>query len=181
MPQAGRLGDQGQVPADGHGCPSCPHSCIGPATSGSGDVKINSKPALRIDDVGVHAACCGPNTWVATAGAPGVFINGRKAHRLGDAQKHCGGNGKLVEGSPNVIIGDFQAGGVVHFPPLFEGGFTCLDTEGAPWCHVRYVITSKSGKRWEGRTDEAGKTQLVTSFNEEELELELYPDGPCGS
>lgn len=181
MPQAGRLGDQGQVPSDSHGCPSCAHSCIGPATSGSGDVMVNGKNALRIDDVGVHSSCCGANTWIATAGAPGVFINGRKAHRLGDAQKHCGGNGKLVEGSPNVIIGDYNAGGPVQYVPLFEGGFTVLDPEGEPWPHVLYVITSPSGKRWEGRTDADGHTQLVTSFLEEDLELELFPDGPCGS
>lgn len=181
MPEAGRIGDKGQVPSDSHGCPSCPHGAVGPGTSGSADVVINGSPALRIDDVGVHSSCCGPNTWIATAGAPGVYINGRKAHRLGDAQKHCGGNGKLIEGSPNVVIGDYSAGGLVQFVPLFDGGFTVKDPDGEPWCHLLYVITSASGKRWEGRTDEHGKTQLVTSFKEEELELEIFPDGPCGS
>ena len=35
-----------------------PHPAIGPAISGSPDVLINGRPALRIDDIGVHAACC---------------------------------------------------------------------------------------------------------------------------
>ena len=37
-----------------------------------------------------------------------MFINGIAAHRMGDATVHCGGNGKLVEGSPDVIIGGKQ-------------------------------------------------------------------------
>jgi hypothetical protein len=34
-----------------------------------------------------------------------VFINSLKAHRQGDADTHCGGSGKLIIGSPNVIVG----------------------------------------------------------------------------
>jgi uncharacterized Zn-binding protein involved in type VI secretion len=105
MPAQGRLGDKSQVPADSHGCPACPHPCIGPATAGSPDVNVNGKPALRVGDPGVHAACCGPNTWKADAGSGTVKINAKAAHRLGDADKHCGGSGKMVEGSPNVITG----------------------------------------------------------------------------
>ena len=61
--------------------------------------------ALRQGDHGIHAACCGPNTWTAQAGSGTVKINGQGAHRLGDADTHCGGTGKLIEGSPNVIVG----------------------------------------------------------------------------
>jgi uncharacterized Zn-binding protein involved in type VI secretion len=93
------------VPADAHGCPACPHPCIGPATKGSPTVKVNKLPALRVSDTGIHAACCGPNTWVAQAGSATVFINSLKAHRQGDADTHCGGSGKLIVGSPNVIVG----------------------------------------------------------------------------
>jgi hypothetical protein len=28
------------------------------------------------------------------------------AHRVGDVDEHCGGRGKMMEGSPNVLIGD---------------------------------------------------------------------------
>ena len=71
----------------------------------------NGRPSLRVDDPGLHAACCGPNTWTATEGSATVFINNKAAHRLGDGQKHCGGNGKLVEGSHNVIVGGGSSGG----------------------------------------------------------------------
>lgn len=105
MPPQSRLGDKSQVPADAHGCPGCPHSCIGPAIQGSPNVNVNSRPALRVTDVGIHAACCGPNMWTAAAGSGTVFINGLKAHRQGDKDTHCGGTGQMVEGSGNVITG----------------------------------------------------------------------------
>ncbi|HET9991800.1 MAG TPA: carboxypeptidase regulatory-like domain-containing protein [Kofleriaceae bacterium] len=70
---------------------------------------VNQRPALRVDDPGVHAACCGPNTWTAMHGAETVFYNNKAAFRIGDPSKHCGGMGKLVEGSSNVIVG--SAGG----------------------------------------------------------------------
>lgn len=95
---------------DAHGCPACPHPAIGPAIVGSPDVNVNGRPALRVDDRGIHAACCGPNTWTATTGALTVFINGKAAHRQGDTQTHCGGIGKLMEGSPNVIVEHSQGG-----------------------------------------------------------------------
>jgi uncharacterized Zn-binding protein involved in type VI secretion len=102
----GRLGDKAHVPLDVHGCPACPHPGIGPAVQGSPDVNVNRRPALRVDDRGVHAACCQTNTWTATKGSLTVFINGKGAHRMGDQTRHCGGMGQLVEGSPNVIVGD---------------------------------------------------------------------------
>jgi uncharacterized Zn-binding protein involved in type VI secretion len=105
MPPQGRLGDLSQVPADAHGCPACPHPGVGPAIVGSPNVTVNKMPALRVDDTGIHAACCGPNTWTAQAGSSTVFINNKAAHRQGDADKHCGGMGKLITGSPNVMVG----------------------------------------------------------------------------
>ncbi|HEX4453462.1 MAG TPA: PAAR domain-containing protein [Kofleriaceae bacterium] len=105
MPAQGRVGDIANVPADAHGCPACPHPAVGPAISGSPDVNCNSMPALRVDDTGIHAACCGPNTWTAQAGSGTVFINGKASHRMNDATKHCGGMGTLKVGSPNVMVG----------------------------------------------------------------------------
>lgn len=105
MPAQSRLGDKSQVPADAHGCPACPHSCIGPAVAGSPDVNVNGRPALRVGDPGVHAACCGPNTWKAAMGSGTVNINGKAAHRLNDMDTHCGGVGKMIEGSGDVITG----------------------------------------------------------------------------
>ena len=105
MPANSRLGDKSKVDADAHGCPACAHTCVGPAVSGSPTVFVNSKPALRVNDNGVHAACCGANTWVAIAGSGTVYINSQAAHRLDDADQHCGGVGKMIEGSPNVFSG----------------------------------------------------------------------------
>jgi uncharacterized Zn-binding protein involved in type VI secretion len=103
---AGRKGDKSHTGADAHGCPSCPHAAQGGATSGSGHVFINGFSALRVGDTGEHSHCCGPNTWKALGGAPAVFIDGKPAHRAGDRTKHCGGKGSLIEGSPDVFIGD---------------------------------------------------------------------------
>ena len=72
MPPQGRLGDKSNVPVDAHGCPACPHPAVGPAIVGSPDVMVNKRPALRVGDKGIHAACCGPNTWER---------HGRQRHR----------------------------------------------------------------------------------------------------
>ena len=66
---------------------------------------INNLPAMRVQDIGVHAACCGPNMWEATTGSGTVKINGRSAHRKGDVDTHCGGVGTMIGGSDNVIVG----------------------------------------------------------------------------
>lgn len=116
MPQAGRVGDQAKNPSDAHGCPACEHEVEGPAKQGSPDVFVNGKPVLRVGDPGVHSACCGPNTWQAKDGSPGVFVNGKRLHRLGDTTEHCGGDGALVEGSPNVFIGDLGPGAEKEVP-----------------------------------------------------------------
>jgi uncharacterized Zn-binding protein involved in type VI secretion len=105
MPPQCRLGDKSQVPADGHGCLACPHTCIGPAVMGSPDVFVNNRPAVRVTDNGTHAACCGPNTWIAAKGSSVVMINGLAAHRKGDQDTHCGGVGAMVEGSDDVETG----------------------------------------------------------------------------
>lgn len=105
MPPISRLGDNSQVPVDAHGCPGCPHSSMGPAITGSPTVLVDARPALRVDDVGLHAACCGTNLWQALTGSATVMINGKPAHRLGDDDLHCGGLGKMIEGSGTVNVG----------------------------------------------------------------------------
>ena len=105
MPGVGRLGDKSNAPADAHGCPGCPHPVTGPGVTGSPNVLVNGRPALRVSDMGIHAACCGPNMWTAVMGSGTVLINGLAAHRLGDQDAHCGGMGQLIEGSPDVLAG----------------------------------------------------------------------------
>ena len=99
------MGDQSLVPADTHFKWDCPHVCIGPAETGSPDTFVNGLPALRVTDTGIHALCCGPNTWIAIAGSSTVLINNLPAHRLLDADMHCGGPGYMVEGSPDTLVG----------------------------------------------------------------------------
>lgn len=94
-----RLGDRAQCPADAHGCIAEPHPVVGPITQGSPNVYIDGRPAARKGDPGVHAACCGPNTFVITGGDPDVLINGRPAARKGSSTKHCGGVGEIIEAS----------------------------------------------------------------------------------
>jgi uncharacterized Zn-binding protein involved in type VI secretion len=72
---------------------------------GSPNVLANNKPVLRVTDMGVHAACCGPNMWQAQVGSATVMCNGLPVHRLGDMDLHCGGVGNMIEGSPNIIVG----------------------------------------------------------------------------
>lgn len=107
MPPQARVGDASMVPADAHGCPACPHPAVGPAIQGSPNVLTNGLPSVRVGDAGIHAACCGPNKWNAKTGSRSVLINGRPAHRLSDMVTHCGGLGSSIEGSQNVIVGDW--------------------------------------------------------------------------
>ena len=105
------VGDKAFCPADAHGCPADPHVVIGPIVSGSAKVLINGKCVARVGDVGVHAACCGPNTFKITSGNPYVLIDGRRAAQMGDTTKHCGGVGKIVESTftiSNQFIGTFS-------------------------------------------------------------------------
>src|ERR1700679_288386 len=101
-----RVGDRSMVPADTHGKTCCPHEAVGPAISGSPNVIVNNRAALRVGDPGIHTACCGPQIWVATEGAQTVIINNMFAHRLNDEDQHCGGVGYMIEGSPDVFVGD---------------------------------------------------------------------------
>ncbi len=105
MPGAARIGDQSKAEADFHGCPTCPHTVQGPAVTGSSNVLINGRPAVRVGDTGIHAPCCGPNTFTALMGSSTVFINNKPAHRKDDMDAHCGGVGKMIQGSDDVIIG----------------------------------------------------------------------------
>lgn len=110
MPGQARLGDKA-LGTDAHGCKACPHVVIGPATQSSSDVIVNSKPAVRKGDQGIHMTCCGSNKWTAKGSSPTVIINGKPAFRLHDATDHCGGSGQLIEASANVIVGNSQSSG----------------------------------------------------------------------
>ena len=93
------VGDKAKCPADAHGCPACPHTTVGPIISGSHNVLINGRPAARVGDTGVHAACCGPNTFTISGSSSDVLIDGRRAAKIGDPTTHCGGAGHIINGA----------------------------------------------------------------------------------
>jgi len=95
-----RLTDRAKCPSDAHGPPACPHPTVGPIFSGSPNVSIDGLPAARVGDTGVHSACCGPNMYSIATGDEDVLIEGKPAARKGDRTAHCGGPGRLIEGSP---------------------------------------------------------------------------------
>ncbi len=102
MPSAARLSDIALVNGDAHGCSVCPHVASGPIISASVNVFINGLGAARKGDPGIHAVCCGPNTFTINAGSDNVYVNGKPLARMQDETKHCGGNGKIIAGSPTV-------------------------------------------------------------------------------
>jgi uncharacterized Zn-binding protein involved in type VI secretion len=104
MPAACRVGDNALCPKDSHGKKCCSHKVSGPAVSGSSDVSINGRAALRTGDPGKHSGCCGSKTWKAASGSSTVLVNGIPLVRLGDVTQHCGGKGKMIEASSDVII-----------------------------------------------------------------------------
>lgn len=177
MPGAGRVGDSAQNPRDSHNCPACPHEASGPGTEGSPNVLINNRAALRVGDHGVHSSCCGPNTWEATRGAPGVFINGERAHRIDDTVRHCGGNGKLVGGSDNVLIGDhhdpFQ-----KVPTSRYARRICVvfDDGGEPVKNRSCRIIREDGRVIQCRTDDHGYTPKVFADGVEVLCIEVLDE-----
>jgi hypothetical protein len=106
VPGVCRLGDKSKAEIDVHGCPACPHPNVqGPSIVASANVFINGAPGLRISDMGIHTACCGPNMWKITGASGQVFLNGAQLVRQGDPTLHCGGPGKMIECSGNVSDG----------------------------------------------------------------------------
>ncbi len=91
-----RMGSIASCLTDAHGCPACPHPVSGPVNSGSPTIRISGSPAARVGDTGIHAGCCGPNTFTIVSGDPSVLIDGLPAAIKGSQTKHCGGMGSIT-------------------------------------------------------------------------------------
>ena len=92
-----RVSDLSEVAADAHGCPACPHACVGPIITGSGtEVFLHDLPVAAVGDEGVHAACCGPNMYQIETGDERVLINGKPAAWRHSRVRHCGGIGTMT-------------------------------------------------------------------------------------
>ncbi len=184
MLSAGRRGDRSE--REEEPCPTCKKPSVGASTTGSDNVLINHRPALRVLDKGLHDEGCPEGAWEAREGAPAVLINSRNAHRLSDAASHPSGPGKLLEGSHNVLIGNRVEGGAEDDPGsaahTHEGGFLVLDEDGEPLVDAPYLIRTAAGKTYRGRTDGRGHTKLVFTRNAEDIEIELLDEGEeCAS
>jgi len=55
---------------------------------------------------GIHAVCCGPNTFTIQRGSPTVYVNGQALRAMNDQTKHCGASGPIIEAPPTVNIDD---------------------------------------------------------------------------
>ena len=60
-------------------------------------------PVATVGDQGVHASCCGPNTFTITTGDPRVLINGKPAAWEHSEVEHCGGVGYMTSSHPGGL------------------------------------------------------------------------------
>ena len=83
-----------------------PHPNMGPILTGAMSVTINDLLAARITDMGMHASCCGPQTFIVMQGSSTVVVEGFSQSRLGDLTMHCMMvPGMITTGSADVIVG----------------------------------------------------------------------------
>lgn len=171
MPPAVRLTDMAACPNDAHGCTSCPHPTVGPAVGGSTNVFINSLPAIRLGDPGIHSSCCGPNQWKTAKGSGTVYVNGKPQCRMGDKTTHCGGDGKLINGSPNVFIDDGAAGA------MSSKLLKALEQASRDALYGKYKDKSKSKKGdWKNKNNKGGKGKGKKGAGGEDLAKDAEAD-----
>ena len=89
---------------DGHKC--CPHYRGGKCTSGSSNVYINGRSAVRNGDEG-DCRCPHGGHFSFKGGSRSVYINGKRAIRIGDSAgcESCDQAGEVTTGSKDVMIG----------------------------------------------------------------------------
>ncbi len=106
---AARIGDIGS----GHGC----HFPPSPAISGSPNILINNRPAVRQGDAYAPHPCpvcpLPPHGRKLASGSPTVLFNNKQAGRVGDPID-CGGSD--ATGSGNVLIGGASPPGLSRAP-----------------------------------------------------------------
>ena len=96
MPAISRIGDL-----------DVPHCSGMVRATGSSDVFVNTRPAVRQGDINtVHVFplgdLCPPHVGAVRSGSSSVFINGRGAGRVGDGLVACT---SIAQGSTNVFAG----------------------------------------------------------------------------
>jgi uncharacterized Zn-binding protein involved in type VI secretion len=159
--RAARLGDiSGAAAAQGSPCISG-----GPAITGSANVLINERPALRVGDEGVNAICGHGHLWKAMVGAPRVLINDHLAHRQSDAAEHCNEMGKTLQGSSNVLIGDYIDDEQHHQYQLALRLFDIPGPGGIPLKQTRWRLLRDFEVIEVGETDSDGIAHISTTLH----------------
>jgi uncharacterized Zn-binding protein involved in type VI secretion len=197
MPAAARLGDNAQVDNDAHGCPACPHPGIGPIVVGSPDVFINSLPAARQDDIGIHAVCCGPNNFTIKKGSPTIYVNNKPLARVNDNCQHCGGAGPIKVGSPDVMADDGAAPDAATLSAGQQNTLTIANQAGDSATGAQKKGTGQQGQAQQGQGGDAAQDQkkdqdksgtilsakwsLQRAANGQEVELQIETKGAKGS
>jgi uncharacterized Zn-binding protein involved in type VI secretion len=103
--RAARLGDDS----------TCKSHAVGPIIDASNNVLINQLPAARQQDNGQHRTGEREGFFIAE-GAPCVLVNGRRMARQLDRVANAHGVGRVISGSPNVLVGDHGKGIARHTP-----------------------------------------------------------------
>jgi uncharacterized Zn-binding protein involved in type VI secretion len=139
MPLVGRVGDNAQHDGDDH-----------PAKQGSPDVFVNGKAVMRVGDPG--------KGWTAKKGSKGVLVNGIPVHRVGDETSHDTGDGQLVDGSQDVLVGDLGGGDP---KPIPHDRSLALDVSDARGRAIQDVTVTVSCPHKDDRTEKvSGNTSL---------------------
>lgn len=141
MPGAGRLRDVSRC---------YPHGALGPSVTCSPDVIVNDRGALRVGDRGTYPCPCA--AWRAVDGAPGVYVNGRRLHRLQDGDD----KGQLASASEDVSVGDLVGEDGKRTPVTWVALTLVTAGTRAPHAGLRVKITH-AGKEYTGVTDEIGQ------------------------
>jgi uncharacterized Zn-binding protein involved in type VI secretion len=156
---------------DHHTCPKVESGIAhvgGPVATGGASVLIGGMLAARDGD---SASCAGSDDEIVAVST--VLIEGKRAARLGDSTTH---GGVVATGCASVRIGDPSSSRSSH-APIFGGGFVLVypDT-GEVMKNQRYQIKTAGGQIFQGVTDNAGQTVIISTESPEELQLEIIED-----
>lgn len=97
-----RVGTNVQFPSVAHGCPACPHFCMGPIISGSTEVLCGGVPVAIVGSQVVFSGSCGPGTAMISQGVlmPQSAINVHTA--AADAMAQAGARASAGGKDPSV-------------------------------------------------------------------------------
>jgi uncharacterized Zn-binding protein involved in type VI secretion len=172
MPRAGRAFDTAQPATAGDGGQAA-RSEASPVSLASPDVIIDNQAALRSGDAGPG--------FRASGGSTGVFVDGLPAFRQGDATVHDRGPGELVQGSPDVIIGDRRPGAPRERPHDRSVALDVTDALRRPVhgvaVHVSCPHQQRAAETVDGATNLGGLCRASTVTVDKALQIGTWDAG----